>query len=186
MRTALAAALITGAALSGLAQGAVAYRTGPPAGHTGGFGEPTCAACHWSEKDGDRVPAALTVEAPARYERGATYELTVRLDDPALRAAGFQLSARFAEGTAAGAQAGDLAALDSTVLVVTTRAGVSYASHTAAGTLPEREGEASWVVRWTAPAAGAVVFHASANAANDDASPLGDRIHTAKTRAVPR
>ena len=184
MKIGLAAAVVTGVALSALAQGAAAYRTGPPAGHTGGFGEPTCAVCHWSEEGGDREPGALSVEVPARYEPGSTYDVAVRLRDPALRSAGFQLSARFAEGAAAGAQAGTLAAPDSSVLVVTGGTGISYASHTAAGTLPAGDGAARWLVRWTAPAGGAVVFHVSANAGNDDASELGDRIHTASARSI--
>ena len=186
MRTGLAAALVTGAALSGLAQGAVAYRTGPPAGHTGGFGEPTCTVCHWDDQGVERTPRALTVEVPERYEPGATYDVRVRLRDPALKVAGFQLSARFADGARAGSQAGVLGAPDSSVLVVTTGEGISYASHADAGTLPSADGRASWTVRWTAPREGAVLFHVAANAGNDDASELGDRIHSAKARSDSR
>ncbi|MBW3552620.1 MAG: hypothetical protein KY466_03870 [Gemmatimonadetes bacterium] len=186
MSRGLAAALVIGAALSALAPGAVAYRTGPPAGYTGGFAEPTCAACHWGDEGAVREPGALTVDVPERYEPGAAYDLTVRLRDPGLRTAGFQLSARFADGPDAGAQAGDLAAADSAVMVVTSGAGISYASHAAAGTLPAADGRAAWVVRWTAPAGGAVVFHVVANAGDDDASPLGDRIHSAEARSVSR
>lgn len=186
MRLGLAASLVAGAALSVLAQGAGAYRTGPPAGHTGGFGEPTCAVCHWDDEDVDGPPGALTVHVPERYEPGVTYDLAVRLRDPALRVAGFQLSARFADGARAGSQAGELTAPDSSVLVVTTGEGISYASHAAAGTVPGVDGEASWTVRWTAPREGSVIFHVAANAGNDDASELGDRIHSAKARSVSR
>lgn len=72
------------------------------------------------------------------------------------------------------------------MLVVTSGAGISYASHAAAGTLPTADGRASWVVRWTAPGGGVVVFHVVANAGDDDASPLGDRIHSAEARSVSR
>jgi hypothetical protein len=43
-----------------------------------------------------------------------------------------------------------------------------------------------WTVEWEAPpAGGAVIFHAAANAANDDSSPLGDFIYTVEARATP-
>lgn len=181
MRFGLALALAAGAALSALAPAGAAYRTGPPAAHTGGFDEGTCAACHWQDEPEGR---SLRVDAPARYERGAAYDVVVTLEDPALAVAGFQLSARFAEGPAAGRQAGALEPVDSTVLVVTSSAGVEYASHTLPGTARHGPGLARWVVRWTAPVDGGdVVFHAAANAADDDASELGDRIHTAEARS---
>jgi hypothetical protein len=178
---ALSLALAAGAALSALAPAASAYRTGPPAAHTGGFGEGTCAVCHWQEQP---VGRSLRVDVPARYERGAAYEVVVTLDDPALAVAGFQLSARFADGPAAGRQAGTLEPVDSTVLVVTSSADVEYAGHTLPGTAPDSTGLARWIVRWTAPEEGGeVVFHAAANAANDDASELGDRVHAAEARS---
>ena len=97
--------------------------------------------------------------------------------------AGFQLSARFEDG----GSAGTLAAADSCVRVFTSGAGVAYASHTEAGTVPREAGRAEWTVRWTAPeAGGAVVFHAAGNAANDDASEFGDRIHAAEARSPRR
>lgn len=192
MRKGLAAALAAGAALSALPPLAGAYRTGPPAAHTGGFGEPTCAECHHQDAaageavgGADARPAgALTIVAPERYRPGATYDIRVTLADPHAAAAGVQLAARFADGAAAGDQAGTLAALDSTMRVVT-GGDVAYASHTAAGATLARPGHASWVVRWTAPAGGGlVVFHAAANAANDDDSEFGDRIHVAEIRAA--
>lgn len=183
MSRGLLLALAAGAALSALPPAAGAYRTGPPAGHTGGFGEPTCVACHWEEPVG---AGSLRLDVPARYQAGVAYEIAVELRDPALAAAGFQLGARFAEGERAGEQAGQLAAVDSAVLVVTSESGVEYAGHSAAGTGPAGEGRARWVVRWTAPAGGGpVVFHAAANAANDDASEFGDRIHATRARSAP-
>ena len=187
MRLALALALATGAALSALPPSAIAYRTGPPAAHTGGFGEGTCTACHWSEAD-ERRDGGLTLEVPAAYEPGKTYTLRVRLEDPALRSAGFQLSARFDDGAGVdtGAQAGSLAASDSGVVVVTSGKGIQYASHTDVGVAPAEPGRAAWIVRWTAPAGGPVVFHAAANAADDDASEFGDRIHASQARSRER
>jgi hypothetical protein len=186
VRRGLLAAVAAGAAFNALAPAAAAYRMGPPAAHTGGFGEPTCAACHAGS---DGAPgghsAFLSIDAPARYEPGETYDIRIRLVDPDLAAAGFQLAVRFAEGEAAGAQAGALTGADSTVTVVA-GAAVEYASHTLEGARPREPGRAAWVVRWTAPEGGAVVFHAAGNAANDDDSEFGDRIHTAEFHARDR
>ena len=69
---------------------------------------------------------------------------------------------------------------------------MTYAQHTEAGTVLTRPGTASWTVEWRAPAttapgggATAVVFHAAANAANDDASEFGDFIYTASATTRP-
>src|SRR5690606_38889249 len=54
------------------------YPDRPAPGHTGGFGEPTCLACHF---DGDLGPpgGVLEVEGwPEVPEPGAAYELAVR------------------------------------------------------------------------------------------------------------
>ncbi len=180
------AALAAGAVLSALPPAAAAYRAGPPAGHTGGFGEPTCAACHF--QDDDRThPTALAVDAPDPYRPGSTYDIRVTLTDPEAAAGGFQLTARFADGASAGRQAGTLCAVDSTVRIVGVEAGTEYAGHSPAGTGVRRPGRATWVVRWTAPAVGGdVVFHAAGNAANDDDSEFGDRIHVVERRVRAR
>ncbi len=70
--------------------------------------------------------------------------------------------------------------------------GVTYAQHTEAGSAPTAPGTVSWTVEWRSPAAGThaaravpVVFHAAANAANDDASEFGDFIYTASATTRP-
>lgn len=187
MRIGFLATLAAGAALCALTPAAAAYRTGPPVAHTGGFGEPTCAACHFQGGGAGERGSALTIHVPTSYEPGARYDLRVTLNDPAAAAAGFQLTARFADGETAGAQAGSLAAPDSSVQVMAAENGIAYASHTAAGTRPPKDGVASWRVRWMAPVEGGrVVFHAAGNAANDDDSEFGDRIHLAERTTVPR
>jgi hypothetical protein len=64
---------------------------------------------------------------------------------------------------------------------------IDYAQHTTAGTRAARDGELAWTVRWIAPerAGDEVVFHAAANAANDDSSPLGDFIYLGEARSRP-
>lgn len=165
------------------------HKDGPPPAHTGGFGEPTCRACHFdgelNEPGGDLAVAGV----PSRYQAGRTYELVVSLRRAGMRRAGFQLAARFAEGAAAGAQAGALEPTDQRARVVRNSAnGILYAQHTAAGVSVSGE-TGRWTLRWTAPAQvrGAIVFHVAANAANDDDSPLGDSIYaTAAEALAPR
>ena len=162
------------------------YKDGPPPGHTGGFGEPTCRACHsdagLNEPGGDLAIS----DAPAAFEPGRTYELEVVLRRAGMLRAGFQLAARVAEGAAAGAPAGVLTPSDGrTAVVWDTVSHLGYIEHTTAGTAVV-SGAARWAVRWTAPAQarGAVAFHIAANAANDDDSPLGDFIYASAVRVA--
>jgi len=178
---ALAAGLAAGG--SGRGHGGP-FPQGAPPGVTGGFGEPTCTQCHF---DGELNAAggSLAIDGlPERYAPGETYRLIVRLRRAQLAAAGFQLSAR----TADGGQAGVLAGTGRATQVQAGPGGVQYAGHTEAGSGPTAPGAAEWTVQWTAPAAnaGAVTFHASANAADGDRSPLGDHVYAAERGVSPR
>jgi len=156
----------------------------PLPAHTGGFGEPTCGACH-IQADVNAGAGSLTLAGlPLEYVGGVTYTLTITLAQQGLAAGGFQLSTRFADGT----QAGTLAPTphDSTRVAVTTAGAVQYIHHVYAGTRPGASDTISWQIRWTAPATGGtIVFHVAANAADDDASPLGDMIYGTSLRTVP-
>ena len=166
----------------------VAHQEGPPPGHTGGFGEPTCAACH-EDSPVNAPGGSVRIEGiPARFESGASYVLTVVLESEDMVHAGFQLSARFAEGRLRGGSAGAMAALDGRVAVVSPpSAGVRYAQHSLAGSQPGDPVLATWMVQWTAPEGVLpVVFHAAANSANGDNSPLGDLVYAHEARAIPR
>ena len=158
---------------AGAVIGGLGYPDNPPPAHTGGFGEPTCLACHF---DGDLNPPGGRLRTEGLEEKpdsAGRYVLEVVLENDAMERAGFQLAARFADGR----QAGMLEAVDERV-VVDTAAGVQYARHALAGTYPEHEGEARWTVAWQAPLEPAgVVFHIAANAANGDASEFGDAIY---------
>lgn len=178
-------AAAVGAGLALLASVGGAYLDGAPPGHTGGFGEPDCGACHVTgPADDARGSVALT--APDVFAPGAEYAVEVRLRHPDLARGGFQLSVRFAAGPEAGRQAGGLAVADERAEVVTA-GDVEYARHTAVGTDADAASWMIWRLRWTAPAkaSGAVLFHVAANAANDDDSELGDRIYLASARAEP-
>lgn len=176
---------------------------GPLPGFTGGFGEPTCHACHFDAPEDPGAGELVLAGVPGAYAPGAEYALTVTLRDPRLERAGFQLTARFAGeegGPAAGRQAGRLLAPEPlTGSSVDSGAGprvevvehrdppVLYARQTREGSSPVAAHEAVWTVRWIAPdePAGPVAFHAAANAANHDDSEFGDVIHLASARSRP-
>jgi hypothetical protein len=170
-------------AFAGTAIRAEAYADGAPPGFTGGFKEQACDACHF-EGDINIKPGQLTISgAPERYTAGQRYELTVTLMRPEMKTGGFQLAARF-ETT--GAQAGTLTTgpADTQQIKVETASGVQYANQLKAGTALTTPGTARWTLIWTAPpSSGPVVFHASANAANNDEFAAGDYVYTAVARS---
>ena len=197
---ALAAVMLAGAgggapeARAGTALPAPAHLTGPPPGHTGGFGEPTCQVCH----EGDALNAfggRVRVEGlPPAWEPGRAYTLNVVLEMEETSVAGFQLAARWAGGPLEGRPAGALEALSSRVAVTLGERGQPYAHQTEEGTeVPDPSGS-SWTVAWRAPegpaaaggngpgapGSGEVVFHVAANSGNGDNSPLLDLVYTAE------
>ena len=125
--------------------------------------------------------AVLLQGLPQSYTPRAAYALTVVVTQPGLGVGGFQLSARFENGTQAGtlrAGAGEANRAD-----VTMAAGVQYAHHLYDGAEPVARDSARWRIVWQAPAgAGPVLFHVVGNAGNDDASPLGDAVYTRAVR----
>lgn len=194
------AAAVVALASSAAALGAIGYPEGPPPGHTGGFGEPTCRACH-ADRALDEEGGELRVHGlPRRYVPGRTYHLTVHLARPEMARAGFQLSARFAEGPGAGRSAGRLEASGSRTAVVSgdggvpgdamvsgDAGGVSYAQQTRQGSQVAETGSVRWCLSWTAPerAQAPVAFHVAANAANDDASEFGDFVYATEVLVAP-
>src|SRR5689334_966166 len=93
--------LVAASSLFTLPRFAQAYSQGSPSEHTGGFGEPSCTACHSGSGQG-----RVSVIVPQPYLSGATYQITVTIFDQNARRWGFQLSTR----TPSGAQAGTLTA----------------------------------------------------------------------------
>jgi hypothetical protein len=163
----------------------IASSAGPPPARTGGFGEMTCRECHW-DSPVNEPPGLLALSGvPERYTPGEAYTITVRVSHPEARRAGFELAARFEGAANAGSAAGTLGPLDDRTDVVMEN-GVSYTRQTDAGSRSLTGAVAEWKVQWTAPSdPSVVVFHVAANAANGDASPLGDYIYTAVVRASP-
>lgn len=160
-----------------------AYLDRPPLAHTGGFGEPTCAACHFdgASPPGERSLAISGI--PATYSARSSYIFSLRLSDPNMTVGGFQLAARFASGEGRGQQAGTLTAMDGRSRVITEPdSGIQYAQHAIAEGAADRGGKASWTMRWDAPPCSdaAIIFHFVANGANGDASEFGDSIYVSE------
>lgn len=181
----LGGAVVAGAAIAAAAAPHPPYRDGAPPGFSGGFGEASCDACHFSAEPNDGVGTLRMEGAGEAFVPGRSYPITITLTRPEMVAAGFQLTARFSDG---GSQAGTLSADSSSTprTAVATDRGIQYAYQLLAGSAPAAGDTASWVVRWTAPAAGeAVTFHLAANAADGDGSASGDYVYTATASARP-
>lgn len=163
-----------------MASAAWSHEDGAPPGHTGGFGEPTCVACHFdngiNSQDGEITLDGL----PASFIPCQPYEFVVVVKHPRLRSGGFQLTVRDTDGEAAGA----LSATGKRVQSATdSKSGSSYAQHSKDGMKADAEGLISWLVRWKAPGnEKEIVINVAANAANDDASALGDYIYFLEKR----
>lgn len=106
------------------------YAEHPPLGHTRGFGEPTCHACHFGGEvnGGD---GTLAVDGlPESVRPRPSYRLTVTLAAE-MKRSGFMLAVRHPDGR----QAGLLAPVDTARVSVGTpdSASVQYAYHTLEG-----------------------------------------------------
>jgi hypothetical protein len=165
------------------------FPDGAPPGFTGGFGEPTCQQCHFGGTLNEEGGSLSIEGVPDAYRPGGRYRLVLTLRRGDMERGGFQLAARFADGTAAGGQAGSFQVADERVKVVADAQGrVQYAGHARPGVEPTGEGTSVWVLEWAAPAeaAGPVTFHAAANAADGDESPLGDLVYTTQRTIQPQ
>lgn len=177
----LARALL--AALLGLAAAeACGYEDGAPPGHTGGFGEPDCSACH-SGFDSNVPAGKLAIEGlPAEYAPGETYRVAIVLQHPELASGGMQLAVRSEDGE----PAGEVVPASERTQVVN-EAGQAYLQHTRDGTRSGGDGCIRWEFDWRAPqAAESIVLNVAANAANDDFSSLGDFIYTLEKKTTAR
>ena len=166
--TALLAAPLIGAASA----------EGPLPGHTGGFGEPTCADCH--QGPGPAAAGVALIDLPDAWSAGEAYTIAIEVRADGLRRGGFQLAARWADGPDEGGPAGRFE-ISGGGMRITESGGIGYAHHTYDGTRAGTPGHVRWTLIWRAPSGGAgdIAFHVAANAANDDNSEFGDSIVTA-------
>ena len=163
-----------------------AFSDGPPAGRTGGFGEPLCTECHFDNPANDSAGAMEISGLPERFAAGQAYAISIRLRHPDMQRGGFQLAARWMDGPSAGRQAGRLEPVDEHVKVRDSNE-VRYAQHGYARDRAKDTDAVTWTVRWIAPEKGSanVAVDVAANAANGDFSSLGDYIYSRRVIVQP-
>ncbi len=143
---------------------------------TGGFGEDTCHSCHFDYPLNYNEAGLRTEGLPDQYDSGNTYVIKIIADRPDLEKAGFQLAARFENGTQAGSFS---LTSDSLQFTESVPDSIQYIQHSPMGTDTPNNGPMKWTVRWTAPEeAREIVLHLAVNVANGDASEFGDYILT--------
>lgn len=155
------------------------YKDGPPARVTGGFGEDSCAACHFGSDENGPGGSVEISGVPDEAVAGERYPFSVQIMREGMRAGGFQLSARDPE---TGEQVGRFELTDASggrVAILVSR-DIQFVHHTYDGVELASDGSGFWRVDWVAPADGrvAVIFHAAGVAANDDDSEIGDFVYT--------
>lgn len=173
--------------VAGAAAAFPARRTteGPPAGFTGGFGEPSCVTCHVGNEVNAFGGRTFVSDLPSGYEPGGEYVVSVVLEAEETSVAGFELTARFADGPERGANAGTLVPADARTAVKDS-AGVAYAHQSLAGSVTEHSSGSSWTITWIAPRSEhPVALHLAANSGNADDSPLGDLVYTHEAVIAP-
>lgn len=159
---------------------ALKYPENPPPAHTGGFGEPSCHACHFDGEINEGEGSLRLLGLTEKYTVGTSHTIEILLAQEDMERAGLQLSARYADGSKAGAQAGRFVLIDDK-LAIDTEDHIQYVHHTRLGTDLSDRGKVKWAFRWEAPETlddgEIVVFHLAANASNGDDSEFGDFIY---------
>lgn len=150
---------------------------------TGGFGEETCRSCHF-DYDLNSKEGALSISGiPSDLSGGEVLKIEIAVQREELGRAGFQLSARYADGT----QAGKFEMGDNNYLTFSKSVpdSLQYIQHTNKGSEPRAGNKTSWTLTWKAPKslAGPVTFNIAANAANGDQSEFGDFIFAEEIQA---
>lgn len=161
------------------------YADGAPVGFSGGFGEPSCHACHFHAELNSGLGRVTIAGVPNRFRPGERYALTITLTRTDMKLGGFQLTTRFKDG---GGQAGAVALdpRDQERMRIDLRRGVQYVSQRRQGMSLASANTAVWKLFWTAPPSGGpVVLHVTANAADGDDTAEGDYVHTVAVESGP-
>jgi hypothetical protein len=176
---------LAAAFLANSSPAAARYADGAPPGFSGGFKEQSCDGCHFEHEPNTRPGEVALTGVPAQYVGGETYALTVTLTRPGMKLGGFQLAARFEDGTQAGTlQRGPG---EDKRLAIETQGAVHYANQRRPGAELTGPDTVKWTLAWTAPSEmRPVTFHVAANAADNDESTRGDYVYTARAQSTPR
>lgn len=150
--------------------------------YTGGFGEQSCHSCHFdyelNQPEGELIVSGIEEIYKARKE----YKISLMVKREDMSRAGFQMTARFEDGS----QAGSFTITDELTTTPNIENGVTYLQH-AAGKVEAEGVEKKWQITWTAPgqSSDSVIFNIAANAANGDASEFGDWIYVKEIEVEP-
>jgi uncharacterized protein (TIGR03437 family) len=155
----------------------------PPLAFTGGYSEPSCTQCHTGTVNPPGGSVSI-LGVPAVYQPGVTIPLQVQIADAAGASWGFELSARFANGS----QAGSFTPSGTVSVAIATWDAfpVQYARPGAAAV--QAGPKFFFNVNWTTPpdlSGGEVVFDAAGVAANNDRQASGDHTYTTEVRSAP-
>jgi hypothetical protein len=155
-----------------------------PGAFTGGFGEQSCHSCHFDYEIND-PRGSLTVEGPdTNYTPSTPFDFTLTLQSERLAIGGFQLTARFEDGSQAGQFTWDG---DHLTFTPTANDSVQYLQHEGMGANLTSDGKITWEFTWIAPdeKSEPVIFHIAANAGNHDLSAFGDWIYLKEFTLLP-
>jgi hypothetical protein len=155
----------------------IAYPEDLTGSFTGGFGEETCRSCHF-DYDLNPEGGTLTVSGISKtIHNGDSVNIVITVKRKDLGRAGFQLSARYENGSQAGYF--DIADKSSVMFSEAVADSLQYVQHSSSGSKVGNEEQNSWTVKWIAPKKRdeSVIFNITANAANGDQSEFGDFIY---------
>lgn len=143
---------------------------------TGGFGEESCHSCHF-DYELNLEDGALKVSGIEKIQPKTTYELQVIVEREDLGKAGFQLTARFADGRQAGAF--EISEDERLMFTEQVPDSLQYVQHSPEGTEVPEKGKNQWIISWQSPEAisDSIYFNIAANAANGDQSEFGDWVY---------
>jgi hypothetical protein len=156
---------------------AVQFSSTPPTQRTNAPGEGNCTGCHSGTVNSGSATATIRVDGGRNdYALGATYPVTVTVEQAGISRFGFQLTALDANNQ----PAGTFTITDVTRTQSQSDNGRTYISHTSSGVDANPIGSQQWTFNWKAPntAVGRITFYASIMASNRNFSTSGDQIYT--------
>jgi hypothetical protein len=143
---------------------------------TGAPGEGTCHDCH-NTYVLNSGPGTFTINTPASFQPGETYEITVTITQNDRQRWGFECTPL---------DIGTVTITDPANTQQATDQGNIYVKQTTTGTYSGNPGPAVWNFDWTAPASppDTVRFYAAGNAADGNFGRTNDYIYTANSYSV--
>lgn len=185
------------AILVGIApSGAFGHSYGPAPRVTGAPGDSprACTSCHAGGALNSRSGSvSVVLQSGPFYIPGVRQRVAVQVSDPGQSRWGFELTARLNSDLEKG-QAGDFTPVDHMTQVICEdnapkpcTSGLTFVTHTSAGSRPGARGGVTFQFDWTPPAtnAGPVTFYVAGNAANGNNANTGDLIYTSSIQLSP-